>query len=151
MILLSRNSTDEEILEKVYTWLALLDAEDYVGETKAILYGKTDPWGADYLRKAITEYRQDGIASNERPARITSIKTAKILDHKPDYNIIRYLRNDTGLFGAIDNFDLPINGYWSKLTADFVILNRQDPTDDCVLCLEEIHSENYESYRFWFG
>src|ERR1700722_12266490 len=134
MIFVSRDSTDEELFETVYTWLALLEAGDYAGATESIRYGDNDPWDEDYLRKAITEYRQDGLTSDDQQAKITSYSAAKVLDHLPEPVINRYLSNDSGLIGAIDSFDLPINGYWSNLTADFVVWEGKPPESDCVLC-----------------
>lgn len=151
MIKMSRNSTDGELLEAVYVWLAFLEAGDYAGATESIRHVKNRAWDGEYLRKAITEYRQEGVASDTQPPKITSYANAKALDHDPMPNVTRFAPNDSGLFGAVDNFSLPINGFWSHLTADFVILNGPDPNDDCILYLEEISCYDVENYRFWFG
>jgi hypothetical protein len=56
--------------------------------------------------------------------------------------VTRYELNNiggTGLRGAVQ-FDLPLNGKWSDLTADFVFWEHD--AENYTLALEEIHSVN---------
>jgi hypothetical protein len=47
--------------------------------------------------------------------------------------------NTVGMVGAVA-FDLPLNGQWSDLTADFVFFDNDNPDGGYTLRLEEIHS-----------
>ena len=54
MITLPANSTDEEIVGYIYTWVTKLEAEDYGG---AVAMAEHDPsWTPELLRRIIKSY-----------------------------------------------------------------------------------------------
>ena len=58
--------------------------------------------------------------------------------------VIWYSTNLPRLKGPV-TFDLPLNGRWSDLTAEFVFFDNDDPTEGYPLCLEEV--ESWEQYQ----
>jgi hypothetical protein len=57
----------------------------------------------------------------------------------PRLEIVRYVPSQHPLRGAV-SVDLPLNGRWSDLTADFVWFESSEPGGDYPLALEEVGS-----------
>lgn len=136
-----RDATDQEILEIVHHWIDVLAREGY-GEIfdalgYSMLYQYEVP-GKEAIRSAIKRYRSPEFFPNVENFVVTDWRTAKGGNPRPDQKIVRY-KPGQGLRGAI-SVDLPLNGKWSDLEADFVWFENSDPSKGYPLRLEEISS-----------
>lgn len=133
MQILPIDADDEMILNLVRQWVNLL-ANDQVDAAQALLsIDEADrDWTPALIREVIAEYEYDpGVLS-----RITPVETAQIRDLQP-YHTVDLLSeiNATDVRGTVE-FDLPINGFWSDLTAIFWIKSHPQ---GLVLELYDIH------------
>ena len=91
------------------------------------------------IREAIQGYRSATHYPGIERFVVTDWRTASGGNRDRRQEVVRYKPNSTGLVGAVA-FDLPLNGSWSNLTADFVFFEGSDPTQGFPLSLEEIGS-----------
>ena len=111
---------------------------DYEAFGSALGYSFGDGEPAECVRKAIKDYRSPELYPSEDSFSVTDWREAKGGNPKPRQEIIWYEPNTPALAGAI-TIDLPLNGRWSDLQADFVLFDR-DPDAGFELQLEEIYS-----------
>lgn len=134
---LSADASDEEILAAVRRWCDALAAEDYEGAFAMVLAPK---WTADLLERTVAGYGDP--EDTEDQHKVTPLGSARyrpgdepVNNPWPRHEVDR----DTGWDGQEHIsvwFDLPLDGYWSDLTATFDV----DPLENgLVLVLDMIH------------
>jgi hypothetical protein len=141
MNFIPRDATDHEILEIIRHWIDVLAREGY-GEIfdalgYSMLYQYEEP-GLEVIRNAIKRYRSPEFFPNIEDFVVTDWKTANGGNPSPVQNIVWY-KPGQALRGAI-SVDLPLNGRWSDLEADFVWFENSDLSKGYPLRLEEISS-----------
>jgi hypothetical protein len=138
MILIPRGASDEQVLTIVRGWIEILAKEDYEAVYAALGYALAfDESGAECIRAEITKYRSPEYFPEITDFVVSDWRVASGGNPSPQRKVIRYKENSTSLAGSVA-FDLPLNGKWSDLTADFVLFEHDD--EDYVLSLEEIGS-----------
>lgn len=125
-------ASDEELLEAVDEWVELLAQERY-GEALAT-FGSREHWTPELLRQVIRGYGFPEPHPSGTVFRVTSRRDAagkqhyRQVDRWPDPNLI-------GAVGIVQ-YDLPLNGKWSDVTALFDVLSADDLLE---LRLDDIH------------
>jgi hypothetical protein len=138
MVLVPKNATNEEVLDIIRKWVDVLAAEDYEAVVKELgfLMGYySSP--AECLRAEIKRYVSPEYFPGVTDFVVTDWRTACGGNPKPLSTVTWYNPHSVQLRGAV-SFDLPINGKWSDLTADFVFL--ENGNGGYRLALEEISS-----------
>ena len=134
-----RDATDEQVLDIVRGWVDVLSKADYTtvfDEIGLIMRGEAP--GAECIHGCIQYYRSPEYYPGVEEFLVTDWRTAQGGNPEPAQRVEWYEPNSTKMAGAI-SFDLPLNGRWSDLTADFVFFENSDP-EGYNLCLEEIDS-----------
>ena len=142
MTVLPPGASDGEILEILRYWLDQLAAEKYEEIYAALGYAlayQEDVPGPRRIEHEIKRYRSPLSYPGIDTFRVTDWRTATEGRHGPDFQVIRYARNSTGLGGAA-SINLPLNGTWSDLRADFVWSDGTCTNGAQWLSLEEISS-----------
>ncbi|WP_153139301.1 hypothetical protein [Paraburkholderia agricolaris] len=140
MVLVSRCATDSQLLEIAGNWIDLLAKQDY--ETVASALGYAVAYGeppAECIRREIRQYRSSTFFPCVDDFRVTEKAQAIGGNPQPRKIVTRYKSNSTRLWATID-YDLPINGKWSDLCANFVIFETNEANPRLVLSLEDISS-----------
>jgi hypothetical protein len=139
MVFLPRSYTEGQILEVVHDWVDVLAKQDYELIFSELRYAVAcDRPGAECIKNEIKRYRSQDYFPGIEEFSVTDWRTAAGGNPRPKQKVIWYKPSSSNLAGAI-SFDLPINGKWSDLTADFVFTETGD-AKGYVLCLEEISS-----------
>jgi hypothetical protein len=138
MVLIPQNAPDEEVLEIICKWVDVLAAEDYESLVKELgfLMG-SDSSPAECLRAQIKRYLSPEYFPGVTDFVVSDWRTASGGNPEPLKIVTWYQPNSSNLRGAV-RFDLPLNGKWSDLTADFVFFENND--SGYSLALEEISS-----------
>ena len=143
MIYVPREASSEQVLEIIRAWIDILSREDYEAAFEAIgAWGSHWGWTVEALRDDIKNYRSPEFYPGVEDFRVTDWRMAQGGNPEAEQTVLWYDRisNDNfPLAGAI-TFDLPLNGRWSSLTADFVIFKGTDTDEGDILGLEEIYS-----------
>jgi hypothetical protein len=142
MVFIPHKATDEEILTIVRQWVDVLASEDYAKVFAELGYSMSpyfDCSGDEAIRQEIKNYRSPELYPGVTDFKVTDWRLAKGGNPSPKQSIVRFKPNDTKLAGAIQ-FDLPMNGKWSDLQADFVLFDDGEFRNDSILTLEEIQS-----------
>ena len=134
----NRYSSDEEVLEAVLQWVDVLASGDYEAFGAALGCTFEDGNPAECIRRAIADYRSPELYPGVDSFSVTDWREARGGNPEPRKEIIWYKPNASLLAGAI-TIELPLNGRWSDLQADFVLFDR-DPDNGFELRLEEIYS-----------
>lgn len=138
MIPIDPDQTDEEVLEIIFETIQWLERGDFDAFADAVGYSfnfGTHP--AERVKSAISHYRSPDFFPGVETFSVTDAKTATGGNPNPRKEVIWY-GPDPPLGGAA-TVDLPLNGRWSDLQADFVFLV-QSPDAPFRLQLEEIYS-----------
>ena len=142
MVVISKTATSEQILDIVRGWIDVLARKNYTEVADelgyAIAFGESPEV---CIRRAIESYRSPDFYPGVSSFEITDWRTAKGGNPERCEHVIFYKQNDLRLAGAV-SFDLPLNGKWSDLCADFVFFEQEQPNDSYVLSLEEIGSNS---------
>ena len=135
-----RDATDEEVIAIARHWIGVLASDDYDSVFAALGYALaySEP-GARLLRDAVRNYRWERYFPGATDFAVTSWRTATGGNPSPRLEVVRYVPSGHSLRGAV-SIDLPLNGQWSDLTADFVWFESVEPGRDYPLGLEEIGS-----------
>ena len=123
MRLLEADATDDDIVALCRLWVELVAAERF-GEAIDLLwvppeYDQSQHWTAESLRTYIENYGSWDPPADGRKWRLTSIQTARVPDgvRSPGRaDVIRH--RDDPRRGSVD-LDVPLDGEWSDLTAQF--------------------------------
>lgn len=124
----------------VHQWIDVLSAENYeavfsaLGFAMAYQYGCKGP---EAIRKAIESYRSQDFYPGVEQFKVTDWRTAVGGNPSPARHIVWYKPNTIGIRGAL-SFDLPLNGLWSDLQAEFVWFDGGDAHEGYPLSLEDI-------------
>jgi hypothetical protein len=135
-----RKASNAAVLGIVKDWVEVLARQDYqaVFESLGYLISFGDP-SADSIRNAIRHYRSPEYYPGVSTFVVTDWRTARGGNPEPKSTVTWFKTNSVGMVAAVA-FDLPLNGQWSDLTADFVMFEGEKPDGGHSLRLEEIHS-----------
>ncbi|CAJ0738231.1 hypothetical protein R16034_01032 [Ralstonia edaphis] len=138
MIRLPRDVTDQVLIDIVGVWVDALARQDYDAVAAALGYALAfGQQPADCIRQEISRYRHRAWFPGVVEFAVTDRTQASGGNPQPRKAVTRYQPNVAGLFGAIE-YDLPLNGKWSDLCADFVLTQTDGASPYVVLSLEEI-------------
>jgi hypothetical protein len=141
MVYVSRTATSSEVVELIFPWIDALAREEYakVYETLgyAMAYQLALP-GPDCIRYMIESYRSKDLFPGEKSFKVTPWKSAIGGNKFPSKLVKFYKKNSIGIVGSC-TLDLPLNGKWSDLSADFVWFENADPSKGCSLALEHLY------------
>jgi hypothetical protein len=124
MVRVPVSATDDELLALVRTWLDALAAERYEFIFEQLGYAMAYGGGAAAIRRDIERYRSSRYAVGGNP--------------NPRALVRKYAFNPKLPIVATVEVDLPLNGRWSNLEADFVVTVKGPAEREGVLCLEDI-------------
>ena len=145
MNVVPRDASDEQVLDIVRGWIDVLAQKDYSAVFEAIgLSIRGEAPGAECIEGCIQYYRSPEYYPGMEEFSVTDWRTAHGGNPEPEQSVVWYQPNSIKMAGAV-SFDLPLNGCWSDLTADFVFFENNDPAG-YNLCLEEIDSR-VQHYR----
>jgi hypothetical protein len=122
--LLPKNASDEDLLRLCREWIELV-AAGRLQEALELLwvppsYDPSQRWTADSLRRYVENYGSWEPTSDGSTWRISSIAAAKAPAGRdrfvPRADVVRFSSNPQA--GSVE-LDLPLNGEWSDLTAQF--------------------------------
>jgi hypothetical protein len=124
---LDRHASDAEILSVIREWAALLAAADYAAALE--LVAARSHWTPDLLRRVVSNYgslepRADGAIFRVTP--LSQASGGPAPRHTVEW------AGDRGWA----QFDLPLNGEWSDLTATFDLERGEDRM---VVVLDDVH------------
>jgi hypothetical protein len=139
MIRLSRNATDQEILDVVRQWVSALAREDFGAAYGMTYHDSDETWTPQLMRAAVTQYGNPEPPENWGSYHVTPWETARVDDFQPRHEVTWF-----GERGAVPSspvlgyvwFDLPLDGQWSDLTATFDIVMLDN---ELALRLDEMH------------
>jgi hypothetical protein len=137
MVILPLDASDEAILAIVHRWVDALAARDYVGATAVLTpAGNERDWPPSLVEEVISAYEAPGGLS---PSRVTSPTSAmqEPGGGAPRSEVTRWpeRRARREVVGTVE-YDLPLNGIWSDLTAIFWLRRL---ADGLALELYDIH------------
>jgi hypothetical protein len=140
MAFIPRDATNEQVLDIILEWIDVLANEEYEIVYATLGYLRChEPRNAEIIRWEIKQYRSPELYPNIEEFTVTDWRTANGGNIDPVREVMWYKPNDTRLRGAVA-FDLPLNGQWSDLQADFVFFDNENVDEGYILCLEEIGS-----------
>jgi hypothetical protein len=121
MVTLPPTATDADLLAVVRSWVDLLAAGEYAQAQALLVRVEEDrDWPPARVAEIIAAYEPPPKARAEGPARVTPVRTARVVDVLPRHAVSRWGPGcRPGVVGDI-HFDLPINGAWSDLMANFL-------------------------------
>ena len=135
-----RDASDEVVMTIIHHWVDILAAEDYEAVFAAVGYLLAyDEPGPACIRRQIKRFRSPEFYPGIEEFTVTDWRTAKGGNPSPRHSVTWFEPNSTGLVGVVQ-FDLPLNGKWSDLTADFVWFENPNTDEGYFLRLEEIGS-----------
>lgn len=138
MVWINSNSSDDEIFDIIFNWIDVLSEEDYRRVAKELGYWDFDDDPAtEAIRAAITDYRSPNLFPNLEGFRVSDWRLATGGNPEPRREIVWHKENAVGIVASIC-VDLPLNGAWSDLAADFLLFERGDHPGEYQLRLEEI-------------
>lgn len=138
MVRVPVSATDDELLALVRTWLDALAAERYELLFEELGYAMAYDGGATAIRRDIERYRSSRYFPGVDSFRVSDWRTALGGNPKPTALVRRYAFNPQLPIIATVEVDLPLNGKWSDLEADFVVTVQGPAEREGVLCLEDI-------------
>lgn len=136
MIYFPRDTSTEDIVQLILEWIELWADLGSESALSAITV-ENDAWTVELLDLAVSSYHSSELYPDTRNFTVTPPSLASVAKHLPFKQTDWYDSPDTALAGSI-SLDLPLNGYWSGLQADFDIWKGDDATDDYLLTLSEI-------------
>ena len=140
MIYVPRNASDDEVLELILGWIDVLAEEDYDAVANSLGYLRAfDTPPAQCIRQQIKNYRSPDYYPGVEDFVVSNWRTAAGGNPTPKKKLTWFEPNETRLVGALE-LDLPLNGKWSDLEADFVWFENDDRAQGFFLRLEDISS-----------
>ena len=135
MVRVPVSATDDALLALlVRAWLDALVAERYELVFAELGYAMAYGEGATAIRRDIKRYLSSRYFPGVESFRVSDGRTAP----KPTVLVRRYGFNPQLPIIAIVEVDLPLNGKWSDLEADFVVTVQGPAECEGLLCLEDI-------------
>jgi hypothetical protein len=138
MVRVPVSATDDELLALVRTWLDALAAERYELLFSELGYAMAYGEGAAAIRRDIERYRSSRFFPGVESFRVSDWRTAVGGNPEPTVLVRRYRFNPQLPIIATVEVDLPLNGKWSDLEADFVVTVKGPAEREGVLWLEDI-------------
>ena len=134
-----RDASEEQVLGIVRGWVEALAQKEYARVFQEIgLIDRGTAPGPECIQGCIEEYRSPDYYPGVEKFAVTDWRTAQGGNPEPAQRVEWYDTARISLAGAV-SFDLPLNGRWSDLTADFVFYEYDEP-EGYRLWLEEINS-----------
>jgi hypothetical protein len=144
MICIPNNASTEDVLQVVQAWVDLWAELGPEAAFTAIAADGQNTWTPEWLEQAVANYRPSEMYPDTQEFAVTPCESAKAINHDPTRKVEWYKPNKSRLAGYV-NFDLPLNGQWSDLLAEFEVWEGGDPQGDYILALSEIRSWD----QFW--
>ena len=138
MVSVPRLITDDDLLGVVRSWLDVLAAEEYERVFAELGYAMAWGAGAEGIRRDIQRYRSSELYPGVSDFRVSDWRTAVGGNPEPLVLVRRYKYSEDLPIVATVELDLPLNGRWSDLEADFVVTVSQPDATDGILALEDI-------------
>ena len=138
MICVPLSSGDDQLLQIVRTWLDVLAAENYDKVFESLGYSMAWGGGAQAIRRDIENYRSPEFYPGISEFRVTDWRCAIGGNPEPKVLIRRYKYMESLSIVATIELDLPLNGQWSDLEADFILTVRSANDTEGTLYLEDI-------------
>lgn len=140
MIYVPRDATNEEVLDIVRTWIDILASAGYEAAFTAIAFDtKNEAWTPHFLKISVEGYRSPEYYPDVEQFHVTDWRTVQGGNSEAEQNITWYKPNDSLLAGKV-MFDLPVNGQWSDLMAEFDIWDNDNAEEGLDMSLDEIFS-----------
>jgi hypothetical protein len=135
---INSDCSEDEIFELVFAWIDVLAQGDYEQVAKELGYWNFDVSGATKaIREAIHEYRSPNLFPTITDFRVTDWRLVVGGNPEPAQKIAWYNENSVGIVASVC-IDLPLNGAWSDLAAEFLLFERGDRPGQYQLRLEEM-------------
>lgn len=122
------------------SWLDVLATGGYQRAFDSLGYAMSNGAGAEGIRRDIQNYRSPQLYPGVSDFRVTDWRTASGGNPKPITLVRRYKYMEGLPIVASIEVDLPLNGSWSDLEADFVLMKPNYTDTEGVLSLEDICS-----------
>jgi len=136
MIFVERDISDFDLINFIRSWIDVLAQKRYQDFFAALGYSMGGSAASpDWIESDLRRYQSDlypGVSEFE----VTDWRTAGGGNPEPKQEVVWYDPNSTKLAGAVA-FDLPLNGKWSDLTADFILFETH-ASEGFLLKLEEL-------------
>ncbi len=144
MVTVSRTATDDQLLQIVRSWLDVLATENYEKVFENLGYSMAWGEGAQAIRRDIEKYRSPEFYPGVSKFRVTDWRNAVGGNPDPKILIRRYKYMEGLPIVATIELDLPLNGRWSDLEVDFIVIARNPDDTEGVLRLEDFNSPPVE-------
>ena len=131
---------DDQLLQIVRFWLDVLATGDYERIFESLGYAMAWGGGAQAIRRDIEKYRSSALYPGIAEFRVSDWRNAVGGNPEPKVLIRRYEYMKSLPIVATIELDLPLNGRWSDLEADFVVTTLGPHAAEGVLSLEDINS-----------
>ncbi|MCL1826321.1 MAG: hypothetical protein FWG26_10400 [Betaproteobacteria bacterium] len=122
MVRVPLSASDGELLSIVRSWLDVLAAGDYERVFDQLGYAMAWGAGSAGTRRDIGAYRAPDLYPGVSEFRVTDWRSAHGGNPTPLALVRRYAYSETLPIMATIEVDLPLNGRWSDLEADFVLM-----------------------------
>jgi len=140
MVKVPLSASDKELLQTVRAWLEVLADEDYDRVFAELGYAMSWGRGSSGIREDIEKYRSPELYPGVVKFCVTDWRTAQGGNPDPLLSIRRYKPIEQLPLVATIEMDLPLNGQWSDLEADFVVMVSNSRDTYGTLSLEDIGS-----------
>jgi hypothetical protein len=145
MCSIPRLASNEAVVDIVRTWVEVLEKGDYAKIADDLGYSFSGKMPAELcVRNAFDRYRSPDFFPGVEKFHVTNWRTATGGNPKPQCAVTWYRPHsaelEKGRLAGAVAFDLPLNGIWSDLTADFVFFETAEASKGYLLRLEEIGS-----------
>jgi len=130
----------EPLLALAWCWVDVLAEEDYEKVFREIGWLRSFGRGAEGIRREIERYRDAVYFPDETTFRVTDWRVAKGGNPEPKVLVQRFVPDESLPLVAAVAIDLPLNGRWSRLEADFVAFADLKTKNEAVFCLEDFWS-----------
>ncbi len=148
MIYVPRDATNDEVLDIIRTWVDILATGDYEAAFTAIISdAESETWTPYFLKIAVEGYRSPEFYPDTERFQVTDWRTAQGGNSEAIQEVTWYEPNTSGVAGSVE-FDLPVNGQWSDLQAEFDVWEGSDLEEDFLLGLDEIGSWAQRQRRY---
>ena len=144
MVQVPLSADDDQLLQIVRFWLDILAAGDYERVFKSLGYAMAWGAGAQAIRRDIEKYQSAVFYPGVSEFRVSDWRNAVGGNSEPKVLIRRYKYMKSLPIVATIELDLPLNGRWSDLEADFVVTRVSPHAAEGVLNLEDISSSPAE-------
>ena len=136
-----KDATDDQLVGLIEHWIDILANEDYEAFYNslgfAMLYQFEGLSGPESIKSAIESYRSVVLYPGEECFKVSHCSRTAGGNSEPVKYVARYEPNSLKIKCAI-SYDLPLNGKWSDLGAEFVVLENSESTEYDNLSLEGI-------------